>query len=65
MLTHFVDIYHLFTATEKMHGMFQFHILFLNVVISLSLNDSARNILNDVLKIMLIWSCWKLAFQWF
>ena len=25
MLTHFVDIYHLFTSTEKMHGMFQFH----------------------------------------
>ena len=26
VLTHFVDIYHLFTSTEKMHGMFQFHI---------------------------------------
>ena len=25
VLTHFVDIYHLFTSTEKMHGMFQFH----------------------------------------
>ena len=65
MLTHFVDIYHLFTSTEKMHGMFQFHIFFLNVVISLFQNDSAHNILNDVLKIMFIWSCWKLALQWF
>ena len=38
------------------------------MVISLSLNDSARNILNDILKIMFIWSCWKLALQclwWF
>ena len=51
MLTHFVDIYHLFTSTEKMRGMFQFHNFFLNVVISLSLNISAHNILNDVLKI--------------
>ena len=25
VLIHFVDIYHLFTSTEKMHGMFQFH----------------------------------------
>ena len=25
VLTHFVEIYHLFTSTEKMHGMFQFH----------------------------------------
>ena len=25
VLTHFVDIYHLFTSTEKMHGMLQFH----------------------------------------
>ena len=65
VLTHFVDSYHLFTSTEKMHGMFQFHNFFLNVVISLSLNDSAHNILNDVLKIMLIWSCWKLDLQWF
>ena len=32
-----------------MHGMFQFHKFFLNVVISLFLNDSAHNILNDVL----------------
>ena len=38
---------------------------FLNVVISSSLNDSAQNILNDVLKIMLIWFCCKLALQWF
>ncbi len=38
--------------------------IFLNVVISLSLNDSAHNILNDVLKIN-IWSCWKFALQWF
>ena len=45
-----VDIYHLFTSTEKMCGMFQFYI-FLNVLISLSLNDSVHNILNDVLKI--------------
>ena len=65
MLTHFVDIHHLFTSTEKMHGMFQFQKKFPNVVISLSLNDSAHNILNDVLKIIFIWSCWKLAFQWF
>ena len=65
MLTHFVDIYHLFTSTEKMHGMFQFQFFSLNVVISLSLNDSAHNILNDVLKIMFIWSCWKLALRWF
>ena len=50
VLTHFVDIYHLFTSTEKMRGMFQFH----HVVISLSLNDSAHNILNDVLK---SWNC--------
>ena len=35
-----------------MYGMFHFHNFFLNVVISLSLNDSAHNILNDVLKIM-------------
>ena len=40
-------------------------IIFPYVVISLSLNDSVHNILNDVLKIMFIWSCWKLAFQWF
>ena len=64
VLTHFVDIYHLFTSTEKMHGMFQFQICFLNAVTSLSLNDSAHNILNYVLKIYL-WSCWKLALQWF
>ena len=38
---------------------------FLNVVISLSLNDSSHNIPNDVLKIMFIWSFWKLALQWF
>ena len=25
VLTRFVDIYHLFTSIEKMHGMFQFH----------------------------------------
>ena len=25
VLTHFVDIYHLFTSTEKMREMFQFH----------------------------------------
>ena len=25
VLTHFVDISHLFISTEKMHGMFQFH----------------------------------------
>ena len=25
VLTHFVDIYHLFTSTENMRGMFQFH----------------------------------------
>ena len=25
VLTHFVDIYHLFTSTEKMHRMLQFH----------------------------------------
>ena len=31
--------------------MFQFHTFSFNVVISLSLNDSACNILNDVLKI--------------
>ena len=35
------------------------------MVISLSLNDSAHNILNDVVKIMFIWSCWKLALQCF
>ena len=35
------------------------------MVISLFLNDSAHNILNDVLKIIFIWSCWKLALQWF
>ena len=64
MLTHFVDIYHLFTSTEKMRGMFQFHILFLNVVISIPLNDSAHNIPNDVLKIYGP-SCWKFALQWF
>ena len=40
-------------------------LFFLNVVISLYLNDSAHNILNDVLKIMFVWSCWKLALQWF
>ena len=40
-------------------------LFFLNVVISLSLNDSAHNILNDVLKIMFSWSCWRLALQWF
>ena len=34
-------------------------------VSSFFLNDSAHNILNDVLKIMFIWSCWKLALQWF
>ena len=38
---------------------------FLNVIISLSLNDSAYNLLNDVLKIMSVWSCWKLALQYF
>ena len=63
MLTHFVDIYHLFTSTEKMRGMFQFHNFLLDMVISL--NDSAHNMLNDVLKIIFIWSCWKLALQWF
>ena len=46
MLTHFVDIYHLFTSTEKMREMFQFHNFS-----SLFLNSSAHNILNDVLKI--------------
>ena len=40
-------------------------LFFLNVVISLSLNDSAHNILKDVLTIMFICSCWKLALQWF
>ena len=25
VLTHFVDIYHLFTSTEKMYEMFKFH----------------------------------------
>ena len=40
-------------------------LFFLNVVISLSLNDSAHNILKDVLKIMFIWSYWNLALQWF
>ena len=35
------------------------------MVISLSLNDSAHNILNDVLKIMFIWSCWKLLLYGF
>ena len=40
-------------------------LFFLNVVIFLTLNDSAHNILNDVLKIMFIWPCWKLALQWF
>ena len=38
-------------------------LFFLNVVISLSLNDFAYNILNDELKIMFTWSCWKLALQ--
>ena len=38
---------------------------FLNVLISLSLNDSAHNILNDVLKVIFIWSCWKFALHWF
>ena len=38
-------------------------LFFLNMVISLSLNDSAHNTLNDVLKTMLMWSCWKLALQ--
>ena len=38
--------------------------IFLNVVISLSLNDSAHNTLNDVLKIN-IRSCWKFALRWF
>ena len=51
---HFVDIYHLFTSTDKMHRMFQFHIFFINMLISLSLNDSAHNILNDVPKIIYI-----------
>ena len=54
VLTHFVYIYHLFTSTKKMRGMFQFYKKILNVVISLSLNDSAHNILNDVLKIVLV-----------
>ena len=65
MLAHFVDIYHLFTSTEKDTWNVPVSYFFLNVVISLSLNDSAHNIRNDVLKIMFIWSCWKLALQWF
>ena len=51
MLTHFVDIYHLFTLYREDAWNVPVSKYFLNAVIALSLNDSAHNILNDVLKI--------------
>ena len=54
MLTHFVDIYHLFTSTEKNVPVSLF---FLNVVISLSLNDSAERCTENNVYMVLLEAC--------